>query len=116
MVGFSKGFLKIVYSLVSWIVILVVVIVATPYIENYLKNDKRTVEIVLDLFENIDGQYYRYSEKFKEKAYDDVEITDMLEKSGFKVLDKFDELTFNEPTNHSQRVFSISRSDTSLSH
>ena len=37
--GFSKGFLKIVYSLVSWIVILVVVIVATPYIENYLKND-----------------------------------------------------------------------------
>lgn len=39
LVGFSKGFLKIVYSLVSWIVILVVVIVATPYIENYLKND-----------------------------------------------------------------------------
>ena len=39
LVGFTKGFLKIVYSLVSWIVILVVVIVATPYIENYLKND-----------------------------------------------------------------------------
>lgn len=37
--GFSKGFLKIVYSLVSWIVILVVVITATPYIENYLKNN-----------------------------------------------------------------------------
>ena len=39
LVGFTKGFLKIVYSLISWIVILVVVIVATPYIENYLKND-----------------------------------------------------------------------------
>lgn len=37
--GFAKGFLKIVYSLVSWIVILVFVICATPYIQDYLKND-----------------------------------------------------------------------------
>lgn len=37
--GFAKGFLKIVYSLVSWIVILVFVICATPHIQNYLKND-----------------------------------------------------------------------------
>jgi len=39
LVGFAKGFLKIVYSLVSWIVILVVVMVGTPYIEDYLKNN-----------------------------------------------------------------------------
>lgn len=37
--GFAKGFLKIVYSLVSWIVILVFIICATPHIQNYLKND-----------------------------------------------------------------------------
>lgn len=37
--GFAKGFLKIVYSLVSWIVILVFVNCATPHIQNYLKND-----------------------------------------------------------------------------
>lgn len=37
--GYAKGFLKIVYSLVSWIIILVFVIVATPHIENYLRND-----------------------------------------------------------------------------
>lgn len=37
--GFAKGFLKIVYSLVSWIVILVFVICATPYIHDYLRSD-----------------------------------------------------------------------------
>ena len=37
--GFAKGFLKIVYSLVSWIIILVFVVCATPHIQNYLKND-----------------------------------------------------------------------------
>lgn len=37
--GFAKGFLKIVYSLVSWVVILVFVICATPYIHDYLKDN-----------------------------------------------------------------------------
>lgn len=37
--GYSKGFLKIVYSLISWILILVFVMVATPYIQDYLKNN-----------------------------------------------------------------------------
>ena len=34
--GFSKGFLKIVYSLISWILILIFIMVAAPYIQNYL--------------------------------------------------------------------------------
>jgi len=37
--GYAKGFLKIIYSLVSWVVILVFVICATPHIQDYLKND-----------------------------------------------------------------------------
>lgn len=37
--GYAKGFLKIVYSLISWLVILVFVICATPYIEDYIKNE-----------------------------------------------------------------------------
>ena len=37
--GCAKGFLKIVYSLISWVVILVFVTVTTPYIHDYLKND-----------------------------------------------------------------------------
>lgn len=37
--GYTKGFLKIAYSLVSWIVILGFVIFATPHIQDYLKNN-----------------------------------------------------------------------------
>lgn len=37
--GYTKGFLKIIYSLVSWIVILGFVMFATPHIQDYLKNN-----------------------------------------------------------------------------
>lgn len=37
--GYGKGFLKIVYSLISWLVILVFVICAAPYIEDFIKNE-----------------------------------------------------------------------------
>lgn len=45
--GYAKGFLKIVYSLISWIVILVFVICATPYIQDYLKNETDIYEKVV---------------------------------------------------------------------
>lgn len=37
--GYTKGFLKIVYSLISWLLMMVFVIGATPYIENYLRTE-----------------------------------------------------------------------------
>lgn len=37
--GYAKGFLKIVYSLISWFVILVFVVCVTPYIEDFIKNE-----------------------------------------------------------------------------
>ena len=46
--GYTKGFLKIVYSLISWILILVVVTVASPQIENYLKNNTGIYEKVVE--------------------------------------------------------------------
>ena len=51
LVGYAKGFLKIVYSLVSWIVILVVVIVGTPYIEDYLRHNTGIYEKVVEYCE-----------------------------------------------------------------
>ena len=71
--------------------------------QNTLAKDKRTVEMSLDFFENIDGVYRRYSENFKERAYTHEEICSMLEKAGFKLLDVFEEMTFNKPTPKSQR-------------
>lgn len=37
--GYTKGFLKIVYSLISCLLMLIFVIGATPHIENYLRNE-----------------------------------------------------------------------------
>lgn len=37
--GYAKGFLKIAYSLISWLLMLIFVIGVTPHIENYLRNE-----------------------------------------------------------------------------
>lgn len=77
--------------------------------QNFLNNDGREVEIVLDFFEKIDNKYYRCSEGFKERAYTDEELTQMLEKAGFKLLDRFAELTFDKPTKNTERVFYVAQ-------
>ena len=38
--GYRKGFLRIVYSLVSWVIVLTFVNVATAYINTYLMEQK----------------------------------------------------------------------------
>lgn len=37
--GYAKGFLKIAYSLISWLLMLIFVIGVTPHIEDYLRNE-----------------------------------------------------------------------------
>lgn len=49
--GYTKGFLKIAYSLVSWIVILVFVIFATPHIQDYLRNNTSIYNKVVEYCE-----------------------------------------------------------------
>ncbi len=71
--------------------------------QNTLCKDKKTVEINLDFFENINGMYRRYSESFKERAYTHEEICEMLSKAGFKLLDIFGEMSFQTPKENSQR-------------
>lgn len=71
--------------------------------QNTLCKDKKTVEIDLDFFENVNGMYRRYSESFKERAYTHEEICEMLSKAGFKLLDIFGEMSFQAPKENSQR-------------
>ena len=61
--GFSKGFLKIIYSLVSWLVILGFVMFATPHIQDYLKNNTDIYNKVVAYCE----------EAIREKAEQEVE-------------------------------------------
>lgn len=77
--------------------------------QNTLLEDQRSVEISLDFFENLDGMYRRYSENFTERAYTHEEICKMLETAGFKLLDVFREMTFEEPKPDSQRNIYIAK-------
>lgn len=61
--GYTKGFLKILYSLVSWILMMVVVVVATPYIEGYLHNETGIYEKIVSYSE----------EKLREQASEQIE-------------------------------------------
>lgn len=71
--------------------------------QNTLGTDKSTVSISLDFFEKIGNAYRRSHESFKEKAYTHNELKALLEKHNFQIKGVFEELTFNEPRDMSQR-------------
>ena len=77
--------------------------------QNSLGKDNRTVDISLDFFQRDGDIYRRYSENFMERAYTHIEICEMLEKAGFKLLDVFGEMSFDKPTETSQRNFYIAK-------
>lgn len=76
--------------------------------QNFPRGDN-TVDISLDFFAEKDGVYYRSSEDFSERAYSDVELRSMLQKSGFEVLAVHGDLTFEPPKADEQRVVYIAR-------
>lgn len=71
--------------------------------QNKLFKDKSTVGISLDFFEKTGKTYVRSHESFKEKAYTYDELKILLEKHNFKIKGVFEELTFNEPVDTTQR-------------
>lgn len=78
--------------------------------QNTLDTDTDTVQIDLDIFEELeDGAYERTQESFCERAYPTDEIKAMLAKAGFETLAVYDELTGNKPKEDSERLFVIAR-------
>lgn len=77
--------------------------------QNFLNEDKKTVDIYLDFFKEQDSMYTRFSDNFSEKAYTDIQLKTMLKKAGFKVLDVLGDLSFNKPTKYSERNIYIAK-------
>ncbi len=78
--------------------------------QNTLDENDNTVQIDLDIFEEIeDGIYERMQESFCERAYPLSDIKSMLTKAGFETVAVYDELTRNEPHEKSERLFVIAR-------
>ena len=79
--------------------------------ENYYDKEERINEFYTNFFikDEDTSQYERYEEYHYERGYTIDEIKNMLESAGMEFVACYDELTFNPPTNESQKVFFIAR-------
>ena len=74
--------------------------------QNSLQENGRSVDIMLDIFtENENGLYERESEDFTETAYSEEEITAALIQAGFTDIEILDDLSFDKPSEISQRIY-----------
>jgi ubiquinone/menaquinone biosynthesis C-methylase UbiE len=67
------------------------------------------VDIDLDFFEENSGAYYRSEQHFSERAYSDAQLTEMLEKAGFRVEAIYGDMTTEIPEENEQRVIYVAR-------
>lgn len=77
--------------------------------QNRLLKDNKTVNINLDFFRKNGNTYERYNENFNEIAFTDEEIVNAVEGGGFKVISRYDDLTGEEPTDKSERIYYVVR-------
>ncbi len=78
--------------------------------QNSLDKTTDTVQIDLDIFEQIDdGVYERMQESFCERAYPLTLLKEMLGKAGFETVAVYDELSREEPKENSERLFIVAR-------
>jgi len=61
--------------------------------------------MTMDIFDRVGDLWSRSEEEHVERAHSDEEIQDAFEKSEFKLLAKYDELSFDEANITSERVF-----------
>ena len=69
--------------------------------------DNRTVRILLDMFILNGESYDRFSEEFEETAYSVEELSSLLNKVGFVDIKVYDELSYDEPKNDSERLYFV---------
>lgn len=75
------------------------------------RTDSQTLvtDIALDFFVAEDDKYDRFSEAFSERAYSEETLTNLLQEVGLKPLAVFDDMSFEAPSEHSERVFFITQ-------
>nr|WP_317358460.1 class I SAM-dependent methyltransferase [uncultured Tyzzerella sp.] len=78
-------------------------------LENYFDNNEMINEFYTNFFieDEKTGLYHRFEEIHYEKAYSIEKIKELIKKSGLNLLGVYDELTFDEPKEDSQRVFFV---------
>lgn len=79
--------------------------------ENVYDPDEKLSEFKLEFFIQNGDMYERKTEFHYERAYSDKEIKNMLKKCGFTLLAVYDDLTFEEPSSRSEKIFYIAKKE-----
>ena len=77
--------------------------------QNRYIDDKNLSDMMLTFFTKTNKGYKRFEERHLQKAYSTDEMLYMLKKAGFEEINMFDELTFNKPTQESERIVFTAR-------
>jgi len=79
--------------------------------ENYFDENENINEYYTNFFilNKKSGEYKRYEEYHYEKGYTIETIKNIIELSGLKFVDVYDELTFNKPNEKSQRIYFVAQ-------
>ncbi|MBR5234161.1 MAG: class I SAM-dependent methyltransferase [Clostridia bacterium] len=73
--------------------------------QNTYKRKSKTVDINIDIFVEEENKYTRLRESFSERAYSLDDIKKWLDETGFEVTGVYDDMTENEPSETSERVY-----------
>lgn len=79
--------------------------------QNFYNKRSKTTDIFLDFFEKKGDKYLRNHDEFCERAYTFEQLTEMLEKSGFKVEKIYAEDSFVKPAKTTQRAVFVARKE-----
>lgn len=78
--------------------------------ENTLNPETDEVKMNLEFFElEENGLYSRSSDSFSEKAYSEAELEKLLAETGFELLAKYGDDTFESPAENAQRIIYAAR-------
>ncbi len=77
--------------------------------QNSYDRENKICTFDLTFFERDEDIYYRYDETHFERAYSIEEITTLLQEAGMEVVGVFDNLSFEEPNDKSERIFFVAR-------
>ena len=75
--------------------------------QNEYDKKRRICDFFLTFFTKDKDGYSRFDEHHSERAYSIEEITALIEKSGMKLLKVYNPLSFDAPTDKSERVFFV---------
>ncbi|MGM9551551.1 MAG: class I SAM-dependent DNA methyltransferase [Clostridia bacterium] len=77
--------------------------------QNSYDKEKKICTFDLTFFQRDEDMYYRFDETHYERAYSVEEITNLIKESGMEVVGVYDNLSFNPPTDKSERIFFVAK-------